>query len=228
MCIVSFNTKEMLNITIYNQYSGLELMSPVYCSNGTTSHLFPSQRTGTGNTMKASFGIYPKQHYFNGALLYKLQRKHTTKTNRQSNNSKAPIEDKAISIYLLVAWNVKDYKHKFCVCPIECTDDFTLDEDVLWALHKKYANRFYANYKARIRTWLMHGSAVLKTRWNIKYGSDYKLDIIISKGTRSHEMKKPIRIDSERSVLSLLMLIVLIYTVSLLIKPTFKLNIHNQ
>jgi hypothetical protein len=75
---------------------------------------------------------------------------------------------------------------------------------------------------------LIHGSLRMKIRRDITYGSDYKLDVIIYEGTGTYNALKPVKIDPKRLVLLLPMLIVLIYTVSLLIPSSFKLDIHNQ
>jgi hypothetical protein len=95
--------KEALNITIHNLYPGLELIPPIYCSNGTTSHLFLSQQTDVGTIMKVGFGIFHDDLYFKCALLYKLQRKHTTKTDEQPNSNNTCIEDTETNVYLLTA-----------------------------------------------------------------------------------------------------------------------------
>jgi hypothetical protein len=228
MCTISFD-KEALNITIHNLYPSLELASPIYCSNGTTCHVSPSRQTDIGNTIEASFGIYPKQEYSLCTLLYKLQSKHITKTDHQSNSSTVSIKDTATtSMYLLVVWHVNYQFHDFYVCIIECTDDFTWDEDKLWALYWQYYNQFRKDYKYNIITWLMHGEAVMKTKLDVTYGSNYKLNIIITEGICGHNIEEPISINPKRLVLSLQILIMLMYTVSLCIRPSFKLDIHNQ
>jgi hypothetical protein len=84
------------------------------------------------------------------------------------------------------------------------------------------------NRESDIITWLMHGSAVMRTKFDLTCESDYKLDIIISEGPGKYNVKRPAKIDPKRLVLLLLILIVLIYTASLTIQPSFKLNIHNQ
>jgi hypothetical protein len=89
---ISFD-KEALNITIRNQYSGLELTSPVYCSKNATCRVSPSQQIVTGSIMEASFGIVTMRKNFKGALLYKLRREHTTETSNQPNSS---IEDSGL------------------------------------------------------------------------------------------------------------------------------------
>src|SRR5690606_20182397 len=121
-----------------------------------------------------------------------------------------------------------DNEHQFCVCLIECIDDFTWDEDKLWALYWYYNHEFHEGYGYRTAMWLMNGSEVMKMGFNVAYGSDSKLDIIISEGTGKYNVKRPIQINPDMLVLSLHMLIMLMYTFSFLIQPLFKLNIHNQ
>jgi hypothetical protein len=226
MHIVSFD-KKALNITMYNQYQNLELIFPVYCSTGTICYVSPSQQIDTGNTMKASFRIDSEKN-FEGALLCKLQRKHITKTDKQLNSSAAFIENTATNMYLLAIWDVGN-EHRNChVWLIECINDFIWDEDKLWALYRKYRCRFDEFCDSNTSTWLMHDGEVMKTRFDITYESDCKLDITISEGIRIDNMEEPMKIDLKRLVLLLLMLSMLIYAVRLTIQPSFKLNIHNQ
>jgi hypothetical protein len=161
-------------------------------------------------------------------LLYKLRRKYATRTGNYYNNSTGSIKDTETNVYLLVVWNVKDGDPKFGVYLIECAGDFTWDEDKLWALHHQYNDQLYEKSKYVLIPWLVHGSTAMKTRFEVTYESDYKLDIFIYEGTGIYNMFKPMKIDPKRLVLSLLMLIILIYAVSLSIKPTVKLNIYNQ
>jgi hypothetical protein len=197
ICAVSFD-KETLCITVHNLCPDLELTSPVYSSNGATYCTFPNQHTDTGDTIEASFGIDSKQKDFKCALLYKLQRKYTIRDDNQPNNSKASIEN--TDMYLLVIWNAEFYYHGYCACLIECTDDFTWDEDKLWALYWKYNGQAYMNHTSSINTWLMNDGTVIKMRRDVTYESDYKLNIIMSEGTGKCHMKKSIQIDPKRSV----------------------------
>jgi hypothetical protein len=223
---VSFD-KEALDITICHLHPDLELVSPVYCSNGTVCRVSPSQRIDTGDTMKASFGIGSKQGTFKGVLLYKLRRKYTTKAGRQSNNT-ASIEDTAANIYLLIIWDVQYSCHIFRACLLEYTDHFTRDEDKLWALHYEYMDRIYECYNYIEIPWLMNDGIVIKTELDVTYRSNCRLDVVISEGSGKYNMYKPAKINPERLVLSLLMLIVLMCAASFSIGPLFKLSIYNQ
>jgi hypothetical protein len=220
--------KKVLHVIIHNQYLNLELTSLVYFSDGTTCYISPSQQANTETIMEASFEIDPKQKDFKGALLYKLQRESVTIIDNHPDSSITSIENTETNMYFLVAWEVKDMDRNFYTCLIECTDDFTWDEDKLWALYKEYNNQFHENYESTIATWLIHDDAVMKTRREMTIGSVYKLDIFISEEPGKGFMFKPIEIDPKRLVLSLPVTIALIYAVRLRIQPSVKLNIHNQ
>jgi hypothetical protein len=194
----------MLNIAIHNLHPGLELTSPVYFSTGTTCHVFPNHETDTGTTANASFEIGSKQKDFKGVLLYKLRRKYANRTKNWSNSRAISIK-RTRSIYLSVFWNIfgiEGYYHGFYVCLIECDNDFTWDEDKLWALRYQYMNQINEDYNYLAIMWLMSDGALIRTRQEIIYGSDCKLDIIIFEGSGKHNVAKPIRIVPEGSVLS--------------------------
>jgi hypothetical protein len=226
MHIVSF--AKTLNINIRNLYSNLELISPVYFSDS-ICHVSPSQQTDTSNIMEASFWIDPKHDDFKGALLYKLQRKYANRADGQPNISVSPNEDPATNVYFLVIWNITDISYIFYACLIECTADFTWDEYKLWALYDEYEYKiFFVYHRFNISTWSMSEDAMMKIRLNATHGSDYKLDIIISEGIEEYNMRKPIRIDTKKLLLSSPMSDALVYDDSHFIKSSFELNIHNQ
>jgi hypothetical protein len=216
-----------LNITVHNLYPDLELTYLVHFSNIATCYVYSNQQIDTGNIMEAGFDI-DRQDSLRGALLYKLQRKYIAKTDNQPDNGTESIKDTVISMYLLVVWNSEWNQYGFYACLIECTNGFIWDEDKLWTLYDRCKEEFSKDYKDNMITWLMNDDTLMKTKFDVTYGSDYKLDVIISEGTRKHGIKESILIDLERLVLPLSMLIVLMYAASLSIKPSVRLNIHNQ
>jgi hypothetical protein len=201
MCTVS-SEKEALSITIRNLYPSLELASPVHLGIS-TMYCPPPSQTDAGTITEVSFGIDVKQEVFKGALLYKLQKKYATKTDNQPNGSSASIENTATNLHFLVVWDVGN-DHRNChVWLIECTEEFTWDEDKLWALYREYNDQFYKDAKSNIITWSMPGGAVMKTRRDITYEYVSKLDITVSEGAGKYNMLKPIQIDPKRSVIAI-------------------------
>jgi hypothetical protein len=212
--------ERVLHITVHNLYPGLELTSPVYFSTSTRCHISSSQQTSTSTIMEASFGIDSRWEDFKGVLLYKLQRKYITRIDNQLNINTALIEDTAKNIYLLVVWNVDYHKHEFYVFLIECTADFAWDKDKLWVLYWKYYDQIRSDYKSGVITWLIHGDTVMKMRYDVTYGSNYKLNIIISEETEKYNMERPIEIEPKRLVFPLSILIILTYVYIFLVFPS--------
>jgi hypothetical protein len=176
--------------------------------------------------MKACFGIVSMQKAFKGVLLYKLQRKYATRSGDHPNSNTAFVENTATNIYLVVIWGVINGHDEFRIWLRECTDNFTWDEDKLWVFYEKFCFRpSYILYHKQI-PWLMRGDTVIKIRHDMTYGSDYKLDIVISEETGKCVMRKSMKIDPERLVLLLSTLIVLIYTIRPSIKSSLKSVIH--
>jgi hypothetical protein len=206
------------------------LTYPIYCSNNAICHVAPSRQTSASNIIEARFGIDPEQYPFNGILIYKLQRKHVNKIDNHPNSNTTSIENTKTNVHLLVAWDVGWNYSTFDVFLIECIDDFAWYEDRLHALYTKYKKQDHQGYKPNIITWLTNDGTVIKMKHDITYGSDYKLNIILSEGTEKYNMKIPMQINQKRLVLPLSSLIMLMYTVSFLIIPSSKLNlhIHNQ
>jgi hypothetical protein len=178
------------------------LTFPVYFNTGTTYCVSPDQQTYASNAMEASFGIDSQQGDFKCVSLYDLHRKQVTETDNQPDDGAAPIGN-TTNMYLLVAWVAESNNHKFCVYLIEFTDDFAWDEDKLWSLFSEYNDQFHMDDTSNTIIWLMHDNLIMKTELKVSYGSEYKLDIVISEGNWEYNMKEPIKINPKRSVVAL-------------------------
>jgi hypothetical protein len=61
-----------VKLIIHNQFPGVELVSPVYASEGAKRYLSPDQSVDFGSTTQAGFDIDLNQDEPTGALIYKL------------------------------------------------------------------------------------------------------------------------------------------------------------
>jgi hypothetical protein len=177
--------------------------------------------------MVASFRIDNRSE-FKGLLIYKLQRKYIARTDNRFNDSTISIVDTATNLYLLVVWDAECHFRSSRVYLIEYANDFTWNEDELWAFYRDYKHELFMRYRYGTVTWLTNSGAVVRTRLDITHGSDYKLDIILSEGTRKYSMEETIKFGLERLVMPLLRSIVLMCVVRVCFQPSVKLNIHNQ
>jgi hypothetical protein len=122
-----------VKLAIHNQFSGIELESPVYASNA-ACYLPPDRRVVAGSTTQVGFNINPDQDESIGALMYKLQRKNIDPSNENSVSN-----EEAICTQLAMIWKV--YKSgNFCVysASIEHNEGRVWDRDSLMRLAAKY------------------------------------------------------------------------------------------
>jgi hypothetical protein len=94
-------------MTIHNQCSNIELVSPVYFGNGTIYPKLTNQQIDIGTAMNASFEIYATQDNFERALLYKLQRYSGSQYNMDTSIAETN-KNEAKCAQMLVAWKVED------------------------------------------------------------------------------------------------------------------------
>jgi hypothetical protein len=91
-----------VKLVIHHQLLGIELVSPMYVSDGATCYLLPEHRVRAGSTVQVGFKIDLTQGESVGVLMYKLQRKCVD----QSNVYLAPSEE--VTCTLLIIWNVNN------------------------------------------------------------------------------------------------------------------------
>jgi hypothetical protein len=180
-----------MKLMIHHQFPGVELVSPLYYSDGVTCHPPFKQRVDVGSMMLMEFNIDPAQDMFTGALMYELQRKNTAQTN----------EEEATCIQFLAIWKL--YRSgAFYVCPflIEHDRDRIWDEDRLMELvmHYKPAN---IQHNPIEETWLMHDNTVLMTKVKLTYEEECcELEMTISETSVKDDARRPRYINVDRWV----------------------------
>jgi hypothetical protein len=161
-----------VELVIHHQCFGIELVSPVYASEGAACYLSPEQRVNVGCTTQADFNIDPFWREPFGSLMYKLQKKNIDQSN----------EDEETCIQLVIIWKITNFK-RFCIysCLIEHDKDRVWDEDRLMKLASGYK---LLDIHAPVEvTCLMRDNTVLMKKVNVIHEEEcYKLDITISKG----------------------------------------------
>jgi hypothetical protein len=183
------DTPTKVKLMIHHQCPGIELVSPVYCSNGPTCYLLPDQRVDAGSTVQAGFDIDPGQEWSIGTLIYKLQKKNTDQLD----------EEETTCIQLIMIWSVNESK-EFCVASglVEHDKDHVWDEDGLIDLSEHYS-LFNIQYGPIEETWLMHDNTVLMTKMGVACEAEYyKLEITISETSIECDTQRPWYFDVNR------------------------------
>jgi hypothetical protein len=183
------DTSSKVKLVIHHQFSGIELISPVYAGKGITCHLSPDQIVDVGSTTQAGFNIDPGLWWWpSGVLMYKLQKNNIDQSN-----------DEATYIQLIMIWNVNRSKNFFVNSFIaEYDQGCVWDEDRLMKLAKN-CRPFNIQHGSIEDTWLMHDHTVLMTRMDItREEKCYKIEMTISETSIKDDTQRIQYIDMER------------------------------
>jgi hypothetical protein len=201
MCTVSLTLCGAMDMTIYNHYSDIELVSPIYfCNNGTYNE-YPVERTNTGAVMNIGlkFGL---DKLPGGIVIYEIQRKGDIEPDHQSSTdttSTKLVEDTLKMMRLLVVWkNKHSGKPIVHIVLVEHSNSLVLDEDKLAQLYNKMDDQFSRNYDSFQSTWLVYDDTALIATYEVVQKEDLGLKIDISQGVESEDTMRPMWIDSER------------------------------
>jgi hypothetical protein len=175
-----------VELIIYHQFPGVELISPVYVGSGVKYYLPPDQRVMAGSTARIGFNIYSIWIMSMGVMIYKLQRKNTDEFNEVTISN----EEEETCIQLVMIWKVNISK-EFCVALflIEHDKDYDWDKLLKLARHYQLTNiqRGPIEY-----TWLMHDNTVLMTSLNITREEEhYKLEMTLSEESINRDTWRP-------------------------------------
>jgi hypothetical protein len=185
----SLALQSLVSLNIYNQYQGICLISPVYFIHGGRWNVAPVQEIDTYAIMRNLIEFNPGQEILEGALVYKIQRKHVEYNEF--------IQEESESILLLVAWRVEHRKGLYVRALLaEYGKEFNWDEDKLRKLHQKYWHLLKSRVNPVGSNWLLSDATALATSVEVMNGG-YRWDIFISEGIKNN-VKRLLWIDVER------------------------------
>jgi hypothetical protein len=138
--LISLTLHKTMIMTVHNQYPYIRLTSPVYFCNHGIYYEYP-KRTNASTMMKIGFSFDPEQDVSGGILMYKVQRRRNTRSNRRS--SIDPIYAKVIketlkTIRLLIIWKIeRSGQLKANIMLVEYDKELVLNEDRSAQLYEK-------------------------------------------------------------------------------------------
>jgi hypothetical protein len=201
MCIVSLTLHGVMDVTVYNQYSDIELVSPVYFCNHGSYNEYPVERTGGSVMMKIDFN-FGLDKLPGGILMYKVQRKGNTESDYQSNidiTLAETVGDMSKMMRLLVVWEIERFgESRVRIVLVEHDNKLILNEDKLAKLYDKVNKQFSRSYNPSRYSWLVSANTVLKTTYEIAQKEGLELKIVISKGIKDCNARPALWIDPER------------------------------
>jgi hypothetical protein len=186
---ISLTLQSPVSLSIHNQYQDINLISPVYFTHDGKWNTAPDQEINVNAVMRNLLEVDPGQNILEGALVYRIQKKHV------KSDKSAQYELKCIQ--LLVAWRI-EYTRELRVRAllVEHDNEFNWDEDKLKKLHQKYWRLLKTRVDPIENNWLLHDTTVLKTTIKVVNGG-YRWDIFISEGAEDN-IERPLWIDAER------------------------------
>jgi hypothetical protein len=189
------NTPSKVKLMTHHQFPGIELVSPMYVSDGATCYLSPDQKVDAGSTEQVDFNINLNQRESIGALMYKLQRKNISQSNEDIISS----EDELTCTMLIIIWNVNCFKDFYVYSRIiEHDKDRVLNRDSLMKLAEQYS-LFGIQYGPIEEAWLIYDDIRLMTSLNAIHEEEcYKLEMTISEPSANRSVQRLWHIDSDR------------------------------
>jgi hypothetical protein len=174
-------------LNVHNQYQDINLTSPVYFIHGGRWHVVPDQEIDVNAVMREHIEFGSGQDILEGALVYRIQRKHA--------ESDKSAQDRSKSVQLLVAWHVEHTKG-LDVCALLVEHEKELDEDKLRKLYQKYWHSLKTSINPTGINRLLYDATVLGITVKIMNGG-YRWDIFIAEKIKNN-VEKPLWIDVER------------------------------
>jgi hypothetical protein len=136
-------------------------------------HVAPDQEINVENDMRKYLKLDVGQGILEGALAYRIQRKHAES-----------IQYKSKHIWLLVAWRFK-YTKEPHVRALLVEHNKRLDENRLRKLYQKYWPSLKKQINATRREWTLDDTTMLVTRISVEY-EDYIWNIYIEEKNRTN------------------------------------------
>jgi hypothetical protein len=164
--VVSFALQLSVSLNIHNQCQDIDLTSPVYFTHGGRWHIVPEQEIDINTVMRNHIEFEAERDILEGALVYKIQRKHV-----------GSAQDESKRFWLLVAWNGKHTK-ELDVCALLVEHNKRLDEDRLRKLYQKRWPLFKERANTTKGNWTLNDTTMLTTIRVTNGG--YRWDIFIS------------------------------------------------
>jgi hypothetical protein len=154
-------------LNIHNQCQNIHLLSPVYFIHGGKWHVVLDQEIDANVVMRKHLKSYSGEDILEGALVYRIQRKHVESA-----------QDESKCIWLLVAWN-GEYTKGLHVCALLVEYNKNLNEDRLRRLCQKRRPLLKAQANVTKSNWTLDDTTMLTTTIEMT-NEGYGWDIFIS------------------------------------------------
>jgi hypothetical protein len=180
-----------MDVTINNQCTNIELVSPECFIKDTTYNIHILQKVDSKSKMKLNFRIDMNGDTLGGVLLYHLQgRKNDEYDSRSDKNTSA-------STQLLVIWRIRIDRFYLHALLIKHESTHVWNEHKLERLFHVYDNQYNLYSRDNPSDWLLDDSTVLNVECESSHRG-FEMEVIISEERSMLRPKKPFWVDSNR------------------------------
>jgi hypothetical protein len=178
-------------LILCHRFPGIELISPIYASNGAICHLPLNSRIYVGSKTKISFNINSYQKEYTGILMYKLQKSHIDQSNEKVISS-----EETTYTQLVIIWKIND-SGEFS------TASYLLEHDknYIWKRNKlielaKHYELVNIQLDPIEKTWLINNHTVLMTSLSAtRKKTSHELKINLYETSINKDTQRPQYID---------------------------------
>jgi hypothetical protein len=166
-CVISLALQSLISLNVHNQCKDINLTSPVYFIHGGRLPVVPDQKIDVNAVMQNRIEFGARQDILEGALVYRIRRKHVESA-----------QDESKRIWLLITWNDKHEKG-LNVCALVIEYNKRLDKDKLRKLYQRRWPLLKEQATAAGGSWTLNFATKLETTVKVTNGG-YKWDIFVS------------------------------------------------
>jgi hypothetical protein len=174
--VISFALQLLIPLNIHNWCQDINLTSPVYFIRGGKWHITPDQRIRVDAIMQNCLEFDSGQDVLEGALAYRLQRKHAKSAQYELNH-----------IWFVVAFH-SEHTKRLHVHALLVKHNERLDEYKLRKLYRKRWTLLKAQANITRGHWLLDDTTMLETTIKVM-NEGYRWDIFIS-GRINYHIKR--------------------------------------
>jgi hypothetical protein len=173
--IDSLTFQSVMDVTIDNRCSNIDLVSPVHFIKDTMCHIRLPHQVDSKSKIKVQFKNRMYRSRFCGVLLYHLQRKESSESGNRIDIDK----DASISTQLLVIWEFRIDRLDLHACLVEHESAVAWDEDKLKELYNTYDSRYDADIALNAGRWILNDNTKLRIVCETSYEGGFGINIII-------------------------------------------------
>jgi hypothetical protein len=212
---VSITLHITMDATVHNQYSDIELTSPVCFCDGRTYTGYSVERMDNGTVIKVGTRFDLNQDKSEGILMCEVQRDRSTESDHQASTDTTfteAAEDTSKITRLLVTWEIRSSgKFMVYIVLVEHDNELVLNEAELVQLYNNVNDIPYEVYEWILKydgiyksTWSIYDNIVLEATDELICEKGLELKITVTEGSKDEDTESALWIDSERQVSSLM------------------------